>query len=138
VSEEAEESEESEDRKKRCMCGGDLNYRNNDNKVILICEDCDRHYPLNGPLVGREMKLKETDLSILRHIAFVAYCNPMELQQHLNGKVAYSTIVRRAMQLAKVGYIHIRKRNNHRLFYFRTERLEELAKEKNWFEHKGR
>ena len=131
-------SAEAEERKKQCLCGGDLHYRNNDNKVILICDDCARLYPLNGPPEGRELKLNETDLSILRHIAFVAYCNPTEIQQHLNGKVAYSTIVRRAMQLAKVGYIYLQKRNNHRIFYYRTERLEKLANEKEWFEPKRR
>jgi hypothetical protein len=45
---------------------------------------------------------------------------------------SYATIIRRVRRLAKAGYLHLHKKNLHRLFLYRTERLEELAAEKEW------
>ena len=59
----------------------------------------------------------------------MAYASPMELA--LCGK-SYATIIRRVRRLAKAGYLHLHKKNRHRLFLYRTERLEELAAEKEW------
>lgn len=117
-------------RPKHCLCGARLDYSAADSKVHLACSNCERTYPLDGQInTGQDITLDDTDYRILKHIAFVAYASPMELA--LCGK-SYATIIRRVRRLAKAGYLHLHKKNRHRLFLYRTERLEELAAEKEW------
>ena len=129
-----------EARPKRCICGGALDYSAIDGKVFLVCDDCERPYPLKGKPIntGQDLTLDSIDMAILRHVAFVAYCCPRELHDLFSAdqKVSYSTIIRRSKRLAKAGYIHLQKKNRHRLFYRRTERLEEMAAEKKWYDSK--
>ena len=123
-------TEAEKERRKYCNCGSKLDYSAIDSKVFLICSSCERTYPLDGPInTGQDITLDEVDYRILKHIAFVAYTSPMELA--LCGK-SYATIIRRVRRLAKAGYLHIHKKNRHRLFLYRTERLEELAAGKGW------
>jgi Fe2+ or Zn2+ uptake regulation protein len=117
-------------RPKHCLCGARLDYSATDGKVHLACSSCERNYPLDGTInTGQDITLDDTDYHILRHIAFVAYSCPNEL---IRCGISYATVIRRVRRLAKAGYLHLHKKNNHRLFLYRTERLEALAAEKKW------
>ena len=118
-------------RRKYCNCTGKLDYSTIDGKVVLICSVCERRYSLDGGEINQcqDITLDDIDYRILKHIAFVAYASPLELA--LCGK-SYATIIRRVRRLAKAGYLYINKKHNHRLFLYRTERLEQLAAEKGW------
>ena len=118
-------------RRKYCNCTGKLDYSTIDGKVVLICSVCERQYSLDGQPINQcqDITLDDIDYRILKHIAFVAYASPLELA--LCGK-SYATIIRRVRRLAKAGYLYINKKHNHRLFLYRTERLEQLAAEMGW------
>ena len=122
---------EEEVRRKYCNCGGKLDYSAIDGKVCLVCCVCERQYALGGEPINQcqDITLDDIDYRILKHIAFVAYASPLELA--LCGK-SYATIIRRVRRLAKAGYLYINKKHNHRLFLYRTERLEQLAVENGW------
>ncbi len=122
-------------RRKRCECGNRLAYASFKGKVVLFCDVCERSYTLDGEstIPTRPMeKLDEINRVILRHIASVDYCTPLELCSLFEpDKVSYSCILHRMKDIKKSGYVYTQKVRGgfparYRWRYYRTEKLNEL------------